>query len=195
MSLTITTNWPLENYNKLAISITLTVFHVRERCTVCTHIFTHPVYPVWWMQNSRSARVLYPWLVLLNRKLGLNTNRATATRPITNLRYRINYTANWPRYGVIACSNNSSRDNLRTVIDREYREGISRSIRVPASCLPSVFHTNANLLRDCYVPFLSFALCSTVCLFLVGSLFLAKSLNTDILFYTQGVSWLMPTTE
>ena len=60
-----------------------------------THTHTHTyslMNPAYRMQNSLE-NTFYA-TVLLNSKLGLNTNRAIATRPITNLRYRINYIVN-----------------------------------------------------------------------------------------------------
>lgn len=53
-----------------------------------THTYTHAYIMQKSLENTFYATVL------LNSKLGLNTNRAIATRPITNLRYRINYIVN-----------------------------------------------------------------------------------------------------
>lgn len=67
--------------------------HPHAHTRAHTHTHTHSrVNPAYRMQNSLE-NTFYA-TVLLNSKLGLNTNRAIATRPITNLRYRINYIVN-----------------------------------------------------------------------------------------------------
>lgn len=69
----------------------LLLLHTHTRAHIHTHTHSR-VNPAYRMQNSLE-NTFYA-TVLLNSKLGLNTNRAIATRPITNLRYRINYIVN-----------------------------------------------------------------------------------------------------
>ena len=73
------------------------VLHILLLLLLSSHTHTHThtyslMNPAYRMQNSLE-NTFYA-TVLLNSKLGLNTNRAIATRPIMNLRYRINYIVN-----------------------------------------------------------------------------------------------------
>lgn len=79
------------HYYVIVLHIYIIITHTHTRAH--THTHTHSrVNPAYRMQNSLE-NTFYA-TVLLNSKLGLNTNRAIATRPITNLRYRINYIVN-----------------------------------------------------------------------------------------------------